>query len=157
MFSAAVFHLAADHPSVEKSSFSSDTLVIVLLIIIAVLVTGVVLYVRYMKQRFRKRLSVNPTRRNGNENDYYAEINEDNMKQTTSQENDNLDISTVETPVVENSGIVLVNEEPSSASSDHDRNASENLDDGYERPYNTLLANYQTKDNHVYLTIKKSS
>lgn len=58
---------------------------------------------------------------------------------------------------MENTGIVPVNEERSSASSDQDPNESENVDDGYERPYNTLLANYKTEDDHVYLTTNISS
>lgn len=72
-------------------------------------------------------------------------------------ENDNQVISTDETSVMENTGIVPVNEKRLSASSDQDPNTSENVDDGYERPYNTLLANYQTEDDHVYLTFNNNS
>ncbi|VDI30148.1 Hypothetical predicted protein, partial [Mytilus galloprovincialis] len=75
-------------------------------------------------------LIVNPTtRRNGNESAHYTEINEDIMILTTSQGNDNPVISTDETSVMENTGIVPVNEERSSASSDQDPNESENVDD----------------------------
>lgn len=36
------------------------------------------------------------------------------------------------------------------ASSDNDSGASEHIDDGYERPYTTLVANIGAEDEHIY-------
>ncbi|CAC5423606.1 unnamed protein product [Mytilus coruscus] len=59
--------------------------------------------------------------------------------------------------VVENIDIALASAGHSSTSSDNNRNASVYLDDGYEHPYNTLLANNLAEDEHVYLTQQKTS
>ncbi|CAC5417638.1 unnamed protein product [Mytilus coruscus] len=40
--------------------------------------------------------------------------------------------------------------------SENDPNAAENLDDGYEKPYSTLVANIEVEDNHVYVTTKNN-
>ncbi|CAC5423607.1 unnamed protein product [Mytilus coruscus] len=97
-------------------------------------------------------------RGNDDESGYYMEINmiDDNIV-TSWQENKNPNITTVERAVVENRDIAQVSAGHSSTSTDDDRNSSVYLDDGYEHPYNTLLANIRAEDEHVYLTPKKTS
>ncbi|CAG2196315.1 unnamed protein product [Mytilus edulis] len=53
-----------------------------------------------------------------------------------------------------NSDIDVVPEEHTSTSSDNDSDSSEYLDDGYEKPYTTLVV---AEDSHVYLTTKQKS
>ncbi|CAC5424852.1 unnamed protein product [Mytilus coruscus] len=59
--------------------------------------------------------------------------------------------------VAENSNTctAVLSDKHSSASSNTDINASEDLDDGYEKPYTTLVANHGEKDEHVYHKTKQ--
>lgn len=50
-----------------------------------------------------------------------------------------------------------VSAEQTPTSSDRDRDSTEYLDDGYEKPYTTLVVTDQVKDEHDYLTTKKES
>lgn len=47
--------------------------------------------------------------------------------------------------------------EHTSISSEHGRNGSEYSDDGYERPYTTLVVNHHAEDEHVYRTTQNIS
>ncbi|VDH92659.1 Hypothetical predicted protein [Mytilus galloprovincialis] len=79
---------------------------------------------------------------------HYTDIIEIDNLQPTSQENDNSIMSMI------NSDIDVVPGEHTSTSSDNDRDSSEYLDDGYEKPYTTLEV---AEDGHVYLTTKQKS
>lgn len=50
-----------------------------------------------------------------------------------------------------------VSAEHTSTSSDNDREYLEYIDDGYEKPYTTMVVTDQVKDDHVYLNTKKES
>lgn len=70
-------------------------------------------------------------------------------------ENNNPIISTADINVVEIRNIDLILEESSSASSDNGNNASGHVDDGYEKPYTTLLVLNPVEITHDYLTTKR--
>ncbi|CAC5411926.1 DSCAML1 [Mytilus coruscus] len=137
--------------------------IIVFQIIIVVLVAGMGLYVRYLKQMYRKRMiaaiNIQTLERNGIESAHYAEITEDNFIQTQSQGNNTHVFSTADgiRILVENRGISHLSEERSSTISENDINASEILDDGYEKPYSTLVVNDRDEDKHIYLSTTNNS
>ncbi|VDI64121.1 Hypothetical predicted protein [Mytilus galloprovincialis] len=146
-------HLAK--PSEEKALSSQRIIIIVLLIIVLVLVTGIGVYVRYTKRRHRKKMitaiSIQTAERTVDETPHYAEIIEEDMILTLPQEPEIL--------VAENSNTTGLSEEHSSSSSNTDNNASEDLNDGYEKPYSTLVSNnghevehdyHKTKQNWIY-------
>ncbi|XP_052105996.1 uncharacterized protein LOC127738697 isoform X2 [Mytilus californianus] len=140
---------------VEKSLSVQSVVILSLVVIIVILVAGIVLYVRRLKQRYRERMepaiNVQTPERTFGESSHYTEIIEDDNLQPTSQENDNSIMSMI------NRDIDIVSAEHTSTSSDNDRDSSECLEDGYEQPYTTLLVTDQVKDDHVYLTTKKES
>lgn len=72
-------------------------------------------------------------------------------------ENDNPVISAVTRIGVRNKVTALVSVEHASTSLDNGSNVSENVDDDYEHPYNTLIADNRAKDDHTYVTIKGNS
>ncbi|CAC5379148.1 unnamed protein product [Mytilus coruscus] len=86
-------------------------------------------------------------------------------------EHNNQMISTDARTVVENRNISIVSEaqqlafpnndsehsEHTIATSDNDINDSEHLDDGYERPYTTLVAHNHADNEHVYSSTKTNS
>ncbi|VDI26509.1 Hypothetical predicted protein [Mytilus galloprovincialis] len=157
----------------EKQLSSHDITIKVLLGVIAVLVVGmgICFWNRYshsiaetrkngnvVKQRYRKRiittLNMPAPEENDDESAHYMEIIDDNIL-TTSQENNNPIISTADINVVEIRNTDLILEESSLASSDNSNNASEHVDDGYEKPYTTLLVLNPVEITHDYLTTKR--
>ncbi|CAC5379150.1 unnamed protein product [Mytilus coruscus] len=129
----------------------------------------------YLKQRYRKRMITTPTdqtaERNSDESVHYIEIVDDNNVRAILHEHNNQMISTDSRLVVENRNISIVSEEQHLAlsnndidtsehtigSSDNEINASEHFDDGYERPYTTLVAHNYAEDEHRYSSTKTSS
>ncbi|CAG2239376.1 unnamed protein product [Mytilus edulis] len=70
----------------------------------------------------------------------------------------NSDIMTiVNTLDADNRNSFSVSAENSSGLSDNEISVSENYDDGYERPYTTLLTNDRVGDTHVYLNTHENS
>ncbi|CAC5372145.1 unnamed protein product [Mytilus coruscus] len=86
---------------------------------------------------------------------HYTEINRDYYRRTTLQENDNSIISTVNVMGVENTDTAVQSSEYSSESSNINIDISENYDDGYEKPYTTLVVQHRADDEHIYLTTNK--
>lgn len=82
-----------------------------------------------------------------------------NMKTLSISETDTQMFSTTDTihVVVNSSGVSHVSEELSSSISDNDIHASEIVDDGYEKPYSTLVGNGRDDIKHVYLSITNNS
>ncbi|CAG2228708.1 unnamed protein product [Mytilus edulis] len=107
-------------------------------------------YVTELKSKVTIAPAINFQTPEGNfgESAHYTEIVEIDNLQPTSQENDNSILSMI------NSDIDVVPGEPTSTSSDNDSDSSEYLDDGYEKPYTTLVV---AEDGHVYLTTKQKS
>lgn len=58
---------------------------------------------------------------------------------------------------VDSRGVSHVSEEPSLSISDNDIDASEILDDGYEKPYSTLVENGRDEIKHIYLSTTNNS
>lgn len=58
--------------------------------------------------------------------------------------------------VVEHRAITDESEENSSRISDNDVNGSDIFDDGYEKPYSTLLETDRDENKHVYLSTRNS-
>ncbi|XP_052079676.1 uncharacterized protein LOC127717859 isoform X2 [Mytilus californianus] len=146
--------------SEEKALSSRKIINIVLLVIILVLVTGVGVYVLYTKYRYRKKamtsINIQTAERNVDESSHYAEIIEGDSILTQPQGNNTQIISETYGIVAENSNTTVMSDKHSSASSNTDINASEDLDDGYEKPYTTLVANHEGKDEHVYRKTKQN-
>ncbi|CAC5368462.1 unnamed protein product [Mytilus coruscus] len=65
-------------------------------------------------------------------------------------------ISETDRIVVENSNTTALSDEHSAASSNTDINAPENLDDGYGKPYTTLVANNGCEYEHIYRKTKQN-
>lgn len=63
----------------------------------------------------------------------------------------------MERSIVETRDIAPISAGHSSTSSENEKNAQVYLEDGYEHPYNTLLAINREEDEHVYLTPIKTS
>ncbi|XP_052081070.1 uncharacterized protein LOC127719060 [Mytilus californianus] len=161
--------------SEEKAISSEGIGIIVLLILIVVLLLVMGIYLRYIKQRYRKRMITTrndqTAERNSDDSAHYIEIVEDNFVLATLPEHNNQMISTDSRLVVENRNISIVSEEQylalsnndtdtsehTVASSDNESIASEDLDDGYERPYTTLVAHNYVEDEHGYSSTKTSS
>ncbi|CAC5424851.1 unnamed protein product [Mytilus coruscus] len=147
--------------SSEEKALSSERIInIALLIVILVLVAGIGIYVRYIKQRHGKRvitaINIRTAERNADENQHYAEIIEEDSILTPPQGNNTQIISETDRIVAENSNTTALSDEHSSASSNTDMDASENLDDGYEKPYTTLVAYNGGEDEHVYRKTKQN-
>ncbi|CAC5372896.1 unnamed protein product [Mytilus coruscus] len=99
--------------------------------------------------------NVTTTESSGNESAHYTEINRDDYRRTTLQENHNPIISTVNVMGVENTDTAAKSSKHSSGSSDINIDISENCDDGYEKPYTTLVVQHRADDDHIYLTTNK--
>lgn len=69
-------------------------------------------------------------------------------------ENDNSVISAVKRICVRNKVAAIVSVEHALDFSDNGRNVPESFDDEYEHPYNILIADQRSRDNHTYVTIK---
>lgn len=65
-------------------------------------------------------------------------------------------ISTADGIVAVNRNLIHVSDEYSSTLSENDTNAAERLDDGYEKPYTTLMENIETEDKHIYLITQET-
>ncbi|XP_076088121.1 uncharacterized protein LOC143058490 [Mytilus galloprovincialis] len=115
----------------------------------------------FMKQMHKKRTvppnDVQKPEESEEESADYTEIAEGYNLHTTSQGNDNPVISAVTRIGVRNKVTALVSVEHASISLDNGSNVSENVDDDYEHPYNTLSADNRAKDDHTYVTIKGNS
>ncbi|XP_052079076.1 uncharacterized protein LOC127717473 [Mytilus californianus] len=105
--------------------------------------------------------NVPTTEASSDESAHYTEINGDDNRRITLQstirenENDNPISSTVNIIGVENTNTAPQSSGHSSASSDNYIDTSENYDDGYEKPYTTLVVQNHADDPHVYLTTNK--
>ncbi|CAC5395846.1 unnamed protein product [Mytilus coruscus] len=99
--------------------------------------------------------NVQTTEASSDDSANYTEINGDDYRRTTLQENDNPISSTVNIIVVENTDTALQSSGHSSASSDNYIDTSESYDDGYEKPYTTLVVQHRADDEHVYLITNK--
>lgn len=69
-------------------------------------------------------------------------------------ENDNNIISTDDITTLQNMNIM--SEEQHSSVSSNGSDTPDNLDNGYEHPYTTLVSNSADEDTHVYLTSKQT-
>ncbi|XP_052079669.1 uncharacterized protein LOC127717851 isoform X2 [Mytilus californianus] len=146
------------YSSEEKTVSSQGILILALLILIVILVAGMGIYFRYLKKRYKQRMitavNIQTPERNGEESAHYAEIIEDDNIRTPSQGNNISIISTADRMVAASRNLISVFDEHSSTASENDTNAAESLDDGYEKPYTTLVENIEAEDNHVYLITK---
>ncbi|CAC5391277.1 unnamed protein product [Mytilus coruscus] len=146
------------HSFQEGKALSSQGIVIlVLLIIIVILMAGIGIYVRHLKKKSRKRM-ISAIRdgtpeRTDIETAHYIEINEDIIAQTTSRDNNATDEGTR----VRDRDITRESMEHISVSSENDSNTAEYLDDGYEKPYTTLVETNRVHDEYVYLITKMKS
>ncbi|CAG2196317.1 unnamed protein product [Mytilus edulis] len=148
--------IQTDKYAIKETSLSVQSVVILLsVVIIVLLVAGMGLYVRRLKQRHRERmeLAINVETPEGTYDEiaHYTDIIEIDNLQPTSQENDNSIM------LMTNRDIDLVSGDHASTSSDKDRDSSEYVDDGYEQPYTTLVVTGQVKDDQVYLPTKNKS
>ncbi|CAC5368450.1 unnamed protein product [Mytilus coruscus] len=90
---------------------------------------------------------------------FIIQINQNNIQSIPSHSRivvENMDI----TLVTEVQHLAITNNDDNtskSASSDNDSNTLENLNDGYEHPYTTLMINNRTEDEHVYLPSRKNA
>ncbi|CAG2188168.1 unnamed protein product [Mytilus edulis] len=147
--------------SVKKSLLFPGIIILVLMITIAVITPGIALIVHYKKQMHKKRTV--PTKHiqkpEGSENESAdtTEITNGLNLHTTSQENNNPVILAVTRIGVRNKVTAMVSVEHASTSLDNGSNVSENVDDEYEHPYNTLIADNRAKDELTYVTIKWNS
>ncbi|XP_071149146.1 uncharacterized protein [Mytilus edulis] len=85
------------------------------------------------------------------ESGHYTEINEDDYRQTILQENENSIISTVNVVGVDTTDTAAQSSGQSSRSFDNNMDTSEGYDDGYEKPYTTLMVQQRADEEHVYL------
>ncbi|VDI35763.1 Hypothetical predicted protein [Mytilus galloprovincialis] len=148
--------IQTDKYAIVETSLSVQSVVILSsVIIIVLLVAGMGLYVRRLKQKHRERMelamNVETTDGTYDEIAHYTDIIEIDNLQPTSQENGNSTMAMTIRDIDE------VSAEQTSTSSDKDRDSSEYLDDGYEKPYTTLVVTDQVKDEHDYLTNKTES
>ncbi|XP_071150261.1 cell adhesion molecule Dscam1-like [Mytilus edulis] len=123
----------------------------------------------FLKQRYKKRMhSTNNDEiggRNRDDSAHYIEINEENMLPMAIFQENNEPIISPDTRIVSVSqehDLDFSNND--SATLDHaveslenDNNALAYLDDGYERPYATLVTHTYGLDTHVYLTTETKS
>ncbi|XP_076089159.1 uncharacterized protein LOC143059530 [Mytilus galloprovincialis] len=147
--------------SSEEKEISSEGIgIIVLLILVVILLVVMGIYLRYIKQRYRKRKITTTNVQTANEDVHYIEIVEDN----NGHGQNNQMISTEARSIVEQRNPSLMSGErhlafqnndrdtldQSIATSDNDSHTPEHVDDGYERPYTTLLAHNFAEDEHFY-------
>ncbi|CAG2232730.1 OBCAM [Mytilus edulis] len=159
---------SAKYSSEEKAISLEGIVIIVLLILIVILMIVMGTYVRYLKQRYRKRMITTASVQTADEVAHYIEIVEVNNELATLHEQNNQMISTDARRIVENRNISVEqlvafsnndNETSEHARTlpDNESHTSEHLDDGYERPYMTLVAQNYVEEEHVYNNTKSNS
>ncbi|CAC5418263.1 unnamed protein product [Mytilus coruscus] len=87
----------------------------------------------------------------------YEDITEDENHQTSSLENENPIIATVNIIADENRDKANLSSENGSVASDNNINDVENYDGIYEQPYTTLVVQNRADNEHVYLITKQNS
>ncbi|XP_052079672.1 uncharacterized protein LOC127717853 [Mytilus californianus] len=95
---------------------------------------------------------------NGDESAHYAEIIQTDDILDTGQGNNDQSIALADRirVVVKNRDITNVPEDHFSTISDNDANGSDILDDGYEKPYSTLMEIDRDDYEHVYLSVRNN-
>ncbi|XP_063417327.1 uncharacterized protein LOC134699850 [Mytilus trossulus] len=106
--------------------------------------------------RMKTAISIQTAERTVDETPQYAEIIEEDMTLTLPQGKNTQIITEPEILVAENSNTTGLFEEHSSSSSNTENNASEDLNDGYEKPYSTLVSNNGHEIEHVYHKTKQN-
>ncbi|XP_052079066.1 uncharacterized protein LOC127717467 isoform X2 [Mytilus californianus] len=150
----------ANQSSVKTSLSFQGIVIVVLFVIITVLGAMIGLYVRYLKQKIKRRMitptNVPTTEASNDESAHYTEITGDDYRRIILQENDSLTISTVNIIGVENPDTIPQFSEHSSASSDNmdnNTNTSENYDDGMVTPTNVPIPEASSDESAFYTEI----
>ncbi|XP_052079070.1 uncharacterized protein LOC127717470 [Mytilus californianus] len=151
----------AIHSSGEKSLSVQGIVIVVLVFVNIIIGVGIGLFVRYFKQKIKKRVmtavNVRTSEASNVDSANYADITEDENNQTSSQENGSPILSTVNMIGVENRDEATLSSENASVASDNDINDVDNYDGIYEQPYTTLVVQNRADDENVYLITKQNS
>ncbi|CAC5372894.1 unnamed protein product [Mytilus coruscus] len=151
----------AIHSSVEKSLSFQDIVIVVLVFVNIVIGVGIGLFVRYLKQKIKKRVitavNVRTSEASNDESANYADTIEDENHQTSSQENENPIIATVNIIGVKNTDIATLSLVNASEAPDNNSNDADNYDGIYEQPYTTLVVQNRGDEENVYLITKQNS
>ncbi|VDI38213.1 Hypothetical predicted protein [Mytilus galloprovincialis] len=168
----------ANNKSVKQVLSSQGIVILVLVIIVTVIGSGIglcihvvltcvlalthyICFVSYVKikgyiRQEKKNRVITPTHiltteTSSDEIAHYTEIIGDDYRRTTCQENENSIISTVNVMGVDNTDTAAQSSGQSSRSFDNNIDTLEGYDDGYEKPYSTLMVQQRADDEHVYL------
>ncbi|CAG2201490.1 unnamed protein product [Mytilus edulis] len=111
-------------------------------------------YTKYKyKQKLITAISMQTAERTVNENPHYTEIIDGDSILTPPPGNETQIISEI---IAENSNTAALSDDRSSSSSNTDINVSEDSNDGYEKPYTTLVSIKGNEVEHVYRKTKQS-
>ncbi|VDI70162.1 Hypothetical predicted protein [Mytilus galloprovincialis] len=146
--------------TVDKTPPVQGIVIVVLVLVNIVIGVGIGVFVRFLKQKTKKRTitaaNVRASKASNDDSIVYEDILEDENHQTPSQENENSILSTVNTIGVEKRDKDIVSSENALVASGNNIEDGDNDDGIYALPYKSLVVRYCTDDENVNLITEQN-